>query len=150
VAWRLVDEALPRPSERRERAEELAGRSERQDATGIEKTPLAKTRTTKRSPTATDGPAGPRARGLAEITVTGAEAEPPASLDALHEQGAGFWTLAITRELGRPILDLRNQRARAGHLVLPPTATPRACWRMTISWWDHHGRLAGRRESCST
>src|ERR1700731_1867822 len=144
VAWRLVDEAVPRAQWDevvRQRAGELAGRSGRPSGpAGIELTPLAQTAAggapggpprlaeppgpPASPPRGDQPPAGPtspamisydhvsarldRARGVAEITVTGPQAGPPASLDGLHEQGAGFWTLAVTRELDDLILDLRT------------------------------------------
>ena len=37
------------------------------------------------------------ARGCVEITVHGPETAPPDGLAAVHEQGADFWTLAMTR-----------------------------------------------------
>src|ERR1700690_2228338 len=103
VAWRLVDEAVPRAQWDgvvRQRAGELAGRSGRPGGTaGIELTPLAKTATSEEISYDHVSARLDRARGVAEITVTGPDAPPPGSLDGLHEQGAGFWTLAVTREL---------------------------------------------------
>ena len=120
VQWRLIDEAVPRatwPQAVAERAAQLAARSPRPSGTaGIELTPLEKTRTDTqiayRHVTATlDAD-----RGVAEITVNGPEAE--ANAAALHEQGAGFWTLAMTRELDDLILDLRTNELELGTWVL--------------------------------
>ena len=130
VAWRLVDEAVPRAKWDEvvaQRAAELAGRSSRPaGAAGVALTPLAKTRTdediTYRHVTARLD----RARGVAEITVTGPAAGPPASLDALHEQGAEFWTLAVTRELDDLILDLRANELELGTWVLRTQGDPAA------------------------
>ena len=122
VAWRLVDEAVPRAQWDgvvRQRAEELAARSGRPDgAPGIELTPLARTRTDEEISYSHVTARLDRARGVAEITVTAPEAAPPASLAALHEQGAGFWTLAVTRELDDLILDLRTNELELGTWVL--------------------------------
>ena len=121
VAWRLVDEAVPRAQWGgvvRQRAEELAARSGPPGgAAGIELTPLARTRTDEEITYDHVRARLDRARGVAEITVTG-PAEPPPSVAGLHEQGAGFWTLAVTRELDDLILDLRTNELELGTWVL--------------------------------
>jgi benzoyl-CoA-dihydrodiol lyase len=122
VQWRLVDEAVPQPRWHEavaERAAELAERSARPaDATGIELTPLEKTRTddeiSYRYVTALLEPG----RGVAEITVSGPETDAPAEVAGVHEQHAGFWPLAVTRELDDLILDLRINEPELGTWVL--------------------------------
>src|SRR5580704_7014432 len=124
VQWRLVDEAVPRPAWEQtvaERAAELAERSTRPAGAadqGIELTPLAKTRTDSeigyRHVTATLD----RERGLVEIIVNGPQSQPPADPAAMREQGADFWTLAITRELDDLILDLRTNELELGTWVI--------------------------------
>src|ERR1700733_13401508 len=92
VAGRRVDEAVPRAKWDEvvgQRAGELAARSHRPGgAAGAELTPLAKTRTGEEISydhvTARLDPA----RGVAEITVSGPDTDPPAALAGLHEQGA--------------------------------------------------------------
>jgi benzoyl-CoA-dihydrodiol lyase len=120
--WRLVDEVVPRPRWEQavaDRAAELAARSSRPaDATGIELTPLAKTRGEDEIRYRYVSARLDAARGLAEITVAGPAADPPASLAGLHEQGAAFWTLAVTRELDDLILDLRTNELELGTWVL--------------------------------
>ncbi|GLZ09438.1 enoyl-CoA hydratase [Actinomadura sp. NBRC 104412] len=118
VAWRLVDEVVPRTSwdaTVAERAKEFAARSNRPaDAKGIELTPLGKIRT--------DGEISyryvtarlDRERGVVEITVLGPETDAPADMAAVHAQGAEFWTLAMTRELDDLILDLRTNETELG------------------------------------
>jgi benzoyl-CoA-dihydrodiol lyase len=122
VAWRLVDEAVPRGRWAgivAERAGELAGRSARPaDAAGIQLTPLAKTRTANEISYTHVTARLDRDRGVAEITVRGPDGTAPASLDEVHEQGAGFWTLAMTRELDDLILDLRTNELELGTWVL--------------------------------
>ena len=54
------------------------------------------------------------ARGVAEITIRGPETDAPADVAAVHDQGAGFWTLAVTRELDDLILDLRTNELEIG------------------------------------
>jgi benzoyl-CoA-dihydrodiol lyase len=130
VAWRLVDEAVPRGQWAEivaQRAGELAGRSApRADATGIQLTPLDKTRTTGEIRYTHVTARLDRDRGVAEITVRGPDSGPdsgrdgavPARIEQVHEQGAGFWTLAMTRELDDLILDLRTNELELGTWVL--------------------------------
>jgi benzoyl-CoA-dihydrodiol lyase len=142
VAWRLVDEAVPRAQWDevvRQRAGELAGRSGRPaGAAGIELTPLAKTAAVEEISYDHVTARLDRARGVAEITVTGPEAAPPASLDGLHEQGAGFWTLAVTRELDDLILDLRTNELELGTWVLRTQGDPARVLAYDQFLLDHH------------
>jgi benzoyl-CoA-dihydrodiol lyase len=128
VQWRLVDEAVPRPAWQEtvaERAAEIAGRSTRpQDVPGIELTPLAKTRTGTQIAYQHVTAALDRERGLVEITVTGPDTEAPAGPAAVHQQGAGFWTLAMTRELDDLILDLRTNELELGTWVFRTRGDP--------------------------
>jgi benzoyl-CoA-dihydrodiol lyase len=120
VQWRLVDEAVPRatwPEAVAERAAEFAARSPRPPGTaGIELTPLDKTRTDTRIAYHYVTADLDHDRGIAEITVSTPEAESEAP--APHEQGAAFWTLAMTRELDDLILDLRTNELELGTWVL--------------------------------
>ncbi len=121
VQWRLVDEAVPRPrwdETVAERAAELASRSNRpQDAEGIALTPLDKT---------SDGDVISyryvsaqlrRDTGSVHITVRGPRDDAPAGMAAATRQGAGFWPLAVTRELDDLILDLRTNENEIGTWV---------------------------------
>jgi benzoyl-CoA-dihydrodiol lyase len=56
--------------------------------------------------------------GVAEITVAGPAEDAPASMAAAGELGAGFWPLAMTRELDDLILDLRTNELELGTWVL--------------------------------
>ncbi len=124
VAWRLVDEAVPRGQWAEivaERAQELAAQSARPAGAGpagIELTPLAKTRTPDAIEYSHVTARLDRDRGVAEITVRGPSSPAPASIEQVHEQGAGFWTLAMTRELDDLILDLRTNELELGTWVL--------------------------------
>ena len=128
VQWRLVDEAVPRPRWNEtvaERAAELASRSSRpENATGVELTPLTKT--------AADGAIRydhvearlDRDAGRVDITVKGPQGAPPASMAEAARHGAGFWPLAVTRELDDLILDLRTNEAELGTWVLRTEGDP--------------------------
>jgi benzoyl-CoA-dihydrodiol lyase len=122
VQWRLVDEVVPRAKWDEAvaaRAADLAGRSHRpDDATGIELTPLDKTRTGTEISYPHVTAKLDQERAVAEITVRGPDTDAPAGVAAVHEQGAAFWTLAVTRELDDLILDLRTNELELGTWVL--------------------------------
>jgi benzoyl-CoA-dihydrodiol lyase len=128
VAWRLVDEAVPRSTwdhDVASRAAEFASRSTRPaGAAGIELTPLDK----KRSGDAVTYPHVQarldRAAGVAEITITGPDQPPPADPAGIQAQGAGFWPLAMTRELDDLILDLRTNEPEIGTWILATLGDP--------------------------
>lgn len=128
VAWRLVDEAVPRPAWAQRvaaRAAELAGRSARPaGATGIRLTPLRKRRAGDRIDYEYVSAVLDRGAHLVEITVTGPRDGPPAAIDGVHRQGADFWTLAVTRELDDLILDLRTNEVELGTWVLRTAGEP--------------------------
>src|ERR1700742_3066701 len=109
VQWRLVDEVVPRAKWDEAvaaRAAELAGKSHRPESAGagVELTPLDKTRTDDEISYRHVTARLDRERSVAEITVRGPDADAPADLAGVHQQGAGFWTLAVTRELDDLIL----------------------------------------------
>ena len=124
VEWRLVDEVVPRSrldETVKRRAAELAARSDRPaGARGH--------RARRRSSARIEGDAIAyahvtcaidRARGVAEITVRGpgdAAARPTST--AIHAAGAGFWPLALARELDDLILHLRANEEEIGIWVL--------------------------------
>jgi benzoyl-CoA-dihydrodiol lyase len=118
VQWRLIDEAVPRAGWDEavaERSRQLAeGSSRPAGGEGIRLTPLQKTRAgdaiSYRYVTARLD----HARGVAEITIRGPEADAPADLAGVHAQGDLFWMLAMTRELDDLILDLRTNELEIG------------------------------------
>jgi benzoyl-CoA-dihydrodiol lyase len=130
VQWRLVDEAVPRaawPQAVAERAAELAGRSSRPAGAttdGIELTPLPKARTETQIAYPHVEARLDRERGVVEVTVTGPDTEAPDGIAAVHQQGAGFWTLAMTRELDDLILDLRANELELGTWVFRTRGDP--------------------------
>jgi benzoyl-CoA-dihydrodiol lyase len=121
VAWRLVDEVVPRPhwdDAVAARAAEFAERSSRPgDATGIELTPLAKTRTDDEIGYEYVHAKLDRDARTVAITVRGPAADPPADAAGVHEAGVAFWPLAVTRELDDLILDLRTNELELGSWV---------------------------------
>jgi benzoyl-CoA-dihydrodiol lyase len=118
VLWKLVDEAVPRPKWEDTvavRARELAARSTRPaGADGIALTPLTKQRTADAIRYPHVGAALDRATGTVEITVSGPEQAAGSDVASIHQQGADFWTLAVTRELDDLILDLRANELELG------------------------------------
>ncbi len=122
VEWGLVDEVVPRSrleALTRARARERAARSDRPaDARGIALAPLARTIDGDRIAYAHVTCAIDRARGLAEITVSGPTAPPPADAAGVHALGVGFWPLALARELDDLILHLRTNEETIGVWVV--------------------------------
>jgi benzoyl-CoA-dihydrodiol lyase len=122
VQWRLVDEAVPRSRFEetvRLRAEEAAARSTRpRDAKGIALTPLNPEVTADSLTYSTVRAELDRSRRLVEVTVSGPRDDAPESLERIHELGAAFWPLALTRELDDLILRLRTNELELGTWVI--------------------------------
>ncbi len=121
VAWRLVDEAVPRARWQEvvaERARDSAASSARlPGGPGIELTPLDKTRTDDSVRYPHVSASLDRDRAVAEVTVTGPSSDAPSSMGDVHAQGAAFWPLAVARELDDLILDLRANETEIGTWV---------------------------------
>ncbi len=130
VQWRLVDEAVPRPrwdETVAERAAELAGRSGRPEgAAGVALTPLGKTRDDDAISYSCVSARLDRDAGSVSITVRGPASDPPADMAGATGQGAGFWPLAVTRELDDLILDLRTNETELGTWVFRTEGDPAA------------------------
>jgi benzoyl-CoA-dihydrodiol lyase len=122
VAWRLVDEAVPRAQwdqAVRARAADLAARSSRPAAgTGIVLGALTKVRTGDTISYRHVDAELDRAGRAVTITVHGPQEDAPASV------GADFWTLAMTRELDDLILDLRTNEPELGTWVFRTRGDP--------------------------
>jgi benzoyl-CoA-dihydrodiol lyase len=122
AAWKLVDEAVPRPAWERavaRRAADLASRSGRPaGAQGITLAPLDKHRDDERIAYPYVTAVLDRAAGTAAITIAGPDQDVPAAAAAIHEAGAAFWTLAMTRALDDLILDLRTNELELGTWVI--------------------------------
>jgi benzoyl-CoA-dihydrodiol lyase len=121
LAWRLVDEVVPRPKWEQTvaaRAGEFAARSDRPaDAAGVALTRLAKTRAGDSISYRYVSARLDADNRQVQITISGPERDAPADLAAIHAQGVDFWTLAVARELDDLILDLRTNESELGTWV---------------------------------
>jgi benzoyl-CoA-dihydrodiol lyase len=127
VEWRLVDEVVPRSRLEetvKRRAEERSARTDRPaGAKGVSLTPLRRLIEGDRITYSTISCAIDRDRSVAEITVKGPGAPPPATLEAIHAAGAAFWPLAVARELDDLILHLRANEEEVGIWVFRTEGT---------------------------
>jgi benzoyl-CoA-dihydrodiol lyase len=128
VEWRLVDEVVPKrvwDETVAARAAEAAARSNRpaagSGARGVELPPLHREETADSISYRHVRAAFDRDRGLVEITVFGPEGEVPETLERIHELGAEFWPLAMTRELDDLILRLRANELELGTWIIRTT-----------------------------
>jgi benzoyl-CoA-dihydrodiol lyase len=116
VEWRLVDEVVPGSKLEEavaQRAKDFAAKSSRAAGAnggalrGIALGPLKRERSADGVEYGAVSVEFQRGARLATITLRGPDAAPPASADAMVEQGAGFWPLQLARELDDAILDIR-------------------------------------------
>ncbi|MGE0796711.1 MAG: 2,3-epoxybenzoyl-CoA dihydrolase [Lautropia sp.] len=116
--WRLVDEiAKPAVFARtvRERALALAAQSDRPaDAAGVQLPPLERTIAADALDYPLVAVAIDRARRTATFTVRGPAAGQPESLDAIVQAGAGWYPLALARQLDDAILSMRTNELDIG------------------------------------
>jgi benzoyl-CoA-dihydrodiol lyase len=122
VEWKLVDEVIPKrvwDETVAERAAAAAGRSSRpSDARGVELPPLQREETADGITYRHVRADFDRARGLVEITVFGPEGDVPDTVQRIHELGAQFWPLAMTRELDDLVLRLRANELELGTWIV--------------------------------
>jgi benzoyl-CoA-dihydrodiol lyase len=122
VEWKLVDEVIPKrvwDETVAERAAAAAGRSSRPiDARGVELPPLQREETADGISYRHVRADFDRARGLVEITVFGPEGDVPDTVERIHELGAEFWPLAMTRELDDLVLRLRANELELGTWII--------------------------------
>jgi benzoyl-CoA-dihydrodiol lyase len=122
VEWRLVDEVIPKrrwDEEVRERATAAAALSRRPtDAEGITLPPLQREETENGIKYRHVEATFDRAGGLVNVTVFGPEGDVPDTVERVHELGAEFWPLAMTRELDDLILRLRANELELGTWVI--------------------------------
>jgi benzoyl-CoA-dihydrodiol lyase len=125
VEWGLVDEVAPRSKLAelvKRRATEFAARTDRPTgARGVALTPLDRTIDGDRIRYNLVACDLDRARGLAEITVSGPSMAPPTDPRGVHEAGCAFWPLALARELDDLILHLRTNEGEIGLWILKTT-----------------------------
>ncbi|HBK05254.1 MAG TPA: benzoyl-CoA-dihydrodiol lyase, partial [Acetobacteraceae bacterium] len=126
VEWRLVDEVVP-PSAWdatvKERALELAAKSDRDGGKGVSLTPLDRsigddTITYPHVRVALD-----RTLRSAAITIL-APSSLPGDLRGIHDTGASFWPLAMARELDDALLHLRLNEPSIGLIVFRSVGDP--------------------------
>ena len=127
--WRLVDDVVPNTKFAETvaaRAREYAAKSKRPaDAKGIALTPLTRD-------ISEDGSVAyssveveiDREKRIARLTVHGPDAPAPASVEALHAEGAESWMLRAARELDDAILHLRNNELEIGVIVFHTQGDP--------------------------
>jgi benzoyl-CoA-dihydrodiol lyase len=128
VDWRLVDEVVPGSKLDEtvgKRAKEFAAKSSRPAAAkGIALTPLRRERSANAVEYGTVSVELERATRLATIIVRGPDAPPPASAEAMVEQGAAFWPLKLARELDDAILDIRANEFDVAAIVFKSSGDP--------------------------
>ena len=122
LEWNLVDELVPRSrldDAVAARAAALADGSDRPaDTKGIWLTPLVRTVSDDAIAYTHVHVALDRTRGTATLTLSAPDAPPPAEPEAIHAAGAGFWPLALARELDDAILHLRFNEPALGSWIL--------------------------------
>ncbi|HEY1969951.1 MAG TPA: 2,3-epoxybenzoyl-CoA dihydrolase [Pseudonocardia sp.] len=122
VDWKLVDEVIPKrnwDTAIAERAASAAALSNRpSNARGIELPPLEPERTGDEIRYRHVRARLDRQRRLVEITVLGPDGDVPDTVARVHELGAEFWALAMTRELDDLILWLRANELELGTWVI--------------------------------
>ena len=128
VEWRLVDEVVPGSKFEQTvatRAKEFAAKSRRgAQGSGIALTPLTRSFTESGVDYSLVSVAFDRGARIATISLRGAAAPPPASIDVLMEQGAEFWPLALARELDDAILNIRLNEFDVAAIVFKSTGDP--------------------------
>jgi benzoyl-CoA-dihydrodiol lyase len=128
VEWRLVDEVVPGSKLEEtvaKRAQEFAARSRRpSSAKGIALTPLKRERSADGIEYGSLSVELAREARLATITLRGPREGPPASAEAMVEQGARFWPLALARELDDTLLDIRANEFEIAAIVFKSSGDP--------------------------
>jgi len=143
VDWKLVDEVVPSSQLMARAAEVAADRSTTSDrpldAQGITLTPLDRTVTDDvvayQHVTVTID----RDLRTAEITIAAPAGEQPNELDGIHVAGAGWWPLAVCRELDDAILHLRTNELEIGTWVFRTTGDSQAVLAID-QLLDEHGK----------
>ena len=133
VEWRLVDEVIPGSKLEAavaQRAEDFAARSFRAAGAegaalkGIALAPLERERSADGVEYGAVSVEFQRGARLATITLRGPDVPPPASADAMVEQGAAFWPLRLARELDDAILDIRANEFDVAAILFKSSGDP--------------------------
>jgi benzoyl-CoA-dihydrodiol lyase len=133
VEWRLVDEVIPGSKLEAavaQRAKDFAARSFRAAGAegaalkGIALAPLERERSADGVEYGAVSVEFQRGARLATITLRGPDAPPPASADAMVEQGAAFWSLRLARELDDAILDIRANEFDVAAILFKSSGDP--------------------------
>ena len=133
VEWRLVDEVIPGSKLEAavaQRAKDFAARSFRAAGAegaalkGIVLAPLERERSADGVEYGAVSVEFQRGARLATITLRGPDAPPPASADAMVEQGAAFWPLRLARELDDAILDIRANEFDVAAILFKSSGDP--------------------------
>ncbi len=122
VDWNLVDEVVPNSKFNDTVAERAAGFAARNDqnktAVGIQLTPLQRAFSEDGSVTYSTVEVDlDRTAGIVTITINGPENDAPATVGALHDEGAETWMLRAARELDDAILHLRFNELETGVVI---------------------------------
>ncbi len=130
VAWKLVDEIAATSrldAAVAARAAALAASATRTAAgPGIALTPIERRRTAGALAYSSLTVTIDRRARTATIVLAGPDAPPPADMEGVMAQGAGFWPLRLARELDDAILHLRMNEPEIGILVFRSEGEPGA------------------------
>ncbi|WP_084216685.1 2,3-epoxybenzoyl-CoA dihydrolase [Pseudonocardia spinosispora] len=122
VEWKFVDEVIPKRSWDEtiaQRAAEAAAGSKRPtDARGVELPDLEPQRSDTEIRYRHVRATLDREQRQVEITVLGPDGDVPDTVERVHELGADFWPLAMTRELDDLILWLRANELELGTWII--------------------------------
>jgi benzoyl-CoA-dihydrodiol lyase len=127
VKWRLVDQTAPNSKFEqavKDAAQKLAAQSDRVDAKGIKLTPLERTFAESAVTYSSLKIEIDRDARRATLTLQGPASAPPASVEAMVEEGADFWPLRLARELDDAILHLRLNEPAIGVLIFKSQGDP--------------------------
>jgi benzoyl-CoA-dihydrodiol lyase len=121
VKWRLVDQTVPNSrfdQAVKDAAKKLAAQSDRPvGAKGIALTPLERTIADDSITYSSVKVDIDRAGRSATLTIQGPGAPPPATVETMQAEGAGFWPLRLARELDDAIMQMRLNEGGIGVLI---------------------------------
>jgi benzoyl-CoA-dihydrodiol lyase len=127
VKWRLVDQIAPNSKFEqavKDAAQKLAAQSDRSDTKGIKLTPLERSFAESAVTYSSLKIEIDRDARRATLTLRGPAGAPPTSVEAMIEEGAGFWPLRLARELDDAILHLRLNEPAIGVLIFKSQGDP--------------------------